>query len=44
MKQSLTTYQIFPNCPKFNIFTKIVILKYILDQVLLPYKFYGRDM
>ena len=34
-------------CPKFHIFTKIVIFKYIcsfLDQLLHPYKFYGRDM
>ena len=34
-------------CPKFHIFTKIVIFKYIcnfLDQLLLPYKFYGGDM
>ena len=33
--------------PKFHIFTKIVIFKYIcnfLDQLLHPYKFYGRDM
>ena len=34
-------------CPKFHIFTKIVIFKYIchfLDQLLHPYKFYGRDL
>ena len=34
-------------CPKFHIFTNIVIFKYIcnfLDQLLHPYKFYGRDM
>ena len=35
------------NCPKFHIFTKIVILKYIcnfLDQLLHLYEFYGSDM
>ena len=35
------------NCPKFHIFTKIVICKFIcnfLDQLLHPYKFHGRDM
>ena len=34
-------------CPKFHIFTKIVIFKYIcnfLDQLLHPCKFYGRNM
>ena len=33
------------NCSKFLVFTKIVIFKYIcnfLDQLLLPYKLYGR--
>ena len=35
------------NCPKFHIFAKIIIFKYnwtFLDQLLLPYKFYGSDM
>ena len=34
-------------CPKFHIFTNIVIFKYLcnfLDQLLHPYKFHGRDM
>ena len=34
-------------CPKFHIFTNIVIFKYFcnfLDQLLHPYKFHGRDM
>ena len=34
-------------CPKFHIFTKIVIFKYIcnfLAQLLHPYKLYGRNM
>ena len=34
-------------CPKFHIFTKNVIFQDIwnvLDQLLHPYKFYGRDM
>ena len=34
-------------CPKFHIFTNIVIFKYFcnfLDQMLHPYKFHGRDM
>ena len=33
--------------PKFHIFTKMVIFKYIcnfLDRLLHPYKFHGRDM
>ena len=36
------------NCPKFHIFTKIVIFfKYncnVLDQLLVPYKFHGSSM
>ena len=35
------------NCPKFYIFTKIVFPKHnwnFLDQLLLSYKFYGRDI
>ena len=35
------------NCPKFHIFTKIIILKVFwkyLDKLLLPCNFYGRDM
>ena len=34
-------------CPKFHIFAKIVIFKYICNffyQLLHPYKFHGRDM
>ena len=34
-------------CPKFHIFTNIIIFKYIcnfLDPLLHPYKFYGRDV
>ena len=34
-------------CPKFHIFTNIVIFKYIcnfLDQLFDPYKFHGRNM
>ena len=34
-------------CPKFHIFTNIVIFQVylqLLDQLLHPYKFYGRDM
>ena len=35
------------NCPKFHVFTKNVIFKHnctFIDQLLHPYKFYGRDM
>ena len=36
------------NCPKFHIFTKIIIFQVsfpnFLDHLLHPYKFYGRDM
>ena len=34
-------------CPKFHIFTKIIIFQVffqLLDQLLHPYKFYGRGM
>ena len=45
--QLLTKYQIVKKLPQISHIHKIVIFKYncnFLDQLLLPYKFCGRDM
>ena len=48
IKQMLTKYEVPWNYPEFYIFTKMVIflslIRKKIDQMLLPYKFYGRDM
>ena len=47
MKQLLTKYQFFTKLPQISL-TKIVnanvLLERDIDQLLLPYKFYGRDI
>ena len=46
--QLLTKYQFFTKLPQYDILMKIVIFKvsleFFLDQMLLPYKFHGRNM
>ena len=48
VKKLLTKYHIFTKLPRIShILTKIVIFQvylHSLDQLLLPYKFYGRDL
>ena len=41
MKQLLTKYQIFTKLPQIS---HIHTNHYFLDQLFLPYKFYGREM
>ena len=47
MKQLLTKYQIFTKLPPISHFHKFLKFKFHwekIDQLLLPYKFYGKDM
>ena len=43
MKQ-LQNINFSQNCPKFHKNCNFKIIGYFLDQLLLPYKFYGGDM
>ena len=47
IKQLFTKYQFLTKLPQISYIHKIIIFKYnwtFLDQMLLPYKLYGKDM